>query len=160
MENLEYRPVELDHSSELYSLWSDEDVIRYTNLSGPLTLEETRKRMIQLKSPEVFLLFQENAFVGIAGCLPIDAEKKTFGLFYQIGKRFWGQGRGTLAVAWILNFMKRRYETFTIFADVIEANTASWKILENSGFALVSKKEDVHKGEPVWIRSYKFENRK
>lgn len=158
LEYLEYRPVETKYIDQLQKLWSDEDMIRYMNISRPLTLEETKRRMLQLKSPEVFLLFRKGEFAGIAGCLRMDAEKKKFGLFYQIRKCFWGQGCGTMAAAWILDFMKKKYSSFTILADVIEANTASWKILENMNFSLVSQKEEVHKGAPVQVRNYKFEN--
>ena len=45
MLNLQYEPLNESHINDLVPIWSDEDVIRYTNIKKPCSLEEIRKRI-------------------------------------------------------------------------------------------------------------------
>ncbi len=157
MEELTYTPLDDAHANGLLSIWSDADVIRFTNIKEPCTLEEVKHKIRVLKDFDVFVVSNANGFIGIVGCPCIDKAKSQYGLFYQFCKLSWGQGYATAATKWLLRYMKKKYGNITFFADVVVENIASEKILKRFGFKFISQ-EDGFKcnGIKMKINNYRL----
>ncbi|MDO5294176.1 MAG: GNAT family N-acetyltransferase [bacterium] len=139
MEQLTYEPLDDMHAIRLFTIWGDPEVIRYTNVRFMCTLGEAEARVRMLKQFDVFVVKKDQQVIGIVGCPSIDREKNEYGLFYQFSKEYWGQGIATAAAGWMIDYMKKTYGEVTLFADVLEKNRASEKILRHLGFQKVTE---------------------
>ena len=156
MSKLKYQPIEDIFADDLLNIWSDEDVIKYTNIKIPCTLEKVRERIEVLKDFDVFVVSNKDGVIGIIGCPCIDKEKLQFGLFYKFCKSSWGKGYATKATEWLLNFMREKYNEITLFADVVDANIASEKILQHFEFDLISEDTIERNGVKMKIHNYRL----
>jgi ribosomal-protein-alanine N-acetyltransferase len=156
MSQLKYEPLNDSHANSLLSIWSDEEVILYTNIKSPCTLEEIRDRIKALEAFDVFIVRKEDVVIGIIGCPCINQEKLQYGLFYQFCKSSWGQGHATESTAWLLNFMREKYQEITLFADAVVDNIASEKILKHFGFELISEEEFNRSGVKSIVNNYRL----
>ncbi len=154
MEGLTYEPLGDIHAEGLLPVWSDEDVIRYTNIAAPCTKEEVEKRIALLKGSDVFAVMRDAAVIGIVGCPCINREKQQFGFFYQFGKSVWGKGIATAAAQWLLDIMTQKYPSPTLYADVVADNIASEKILKRLGFNMISQEPFEKNGVKLMIHNY------
>lgn len=134
-------PLSTAHLPGLEELWSDPSVIRYTNIAEPCDGDAAAHRLFQLRNcqaalpgPTIFAVLRDGRFCGIAGCPPVDAEQETFGLFYQLLRPEWGRGTGKAAARMALDELYRLFPSAAVYADVVEENTASIRILEQLGF--------------------------
>lgn len=135
-------PLSTAHLPGLEQLWGDQDVIRYTNMAESCGGDEAANRLYALLNsqralpgPTVFAVLRDGRFCGIAGCPPVDAEKGTFGLFYQLLRTEWGRGTGLSAARMALDELGRLFPSAAVYADAVAENTASIRILERLGFA-------------------------
>ncbi|MCC3866248.1 hypothetical protein K0040_18535 [Terrisporobacter petrolearius] len=56
-----------------------------------------------------------------------------------------------------MEFMREKYNQITLFADVVENNIASEKILQHFGFKFISEKHDfVRNGVKMKIHNYRL----
>jgi ribosomal-protein-alanine N-acetyltransferase len=157
MTKLNYEPLGDEHLSDLIPIWSDEEVIRYTNIKAPCTIEEIKDRIQVLKSHDVFVVRQLDEVIGIIGCPYMDQSNAQYGVFYQFKKTSWGQGYATQSTAWLLQFMKNKYVHVTFFADVVTDNIASERILHHFGFTCVSEELGFKRnGINMKIRSFQL----
>ncbi|MGL4453186.1 MAG: GNAT family N-acetyltransferase [Sarcina sp.] len=155
MSELKYVPLEGGFAEDLLSIWADKDVIKYTNIKEPCTLQDIKNRIDILKNFDVFIVSTEDRGIGITGCPCIDKEKSHFGLFYQFCKSSWGKGYATESTKWLLEFMREKYGEITIFADVVHDNIASEKILRYFGFKFISEEEYFERdGVKMKIHNY------
>lgn len=76
---------------DLTSIWSDSEVLKYTNINSPLSHEEIHKRVERFKTHDVFAVFEDKKLIGVIGCPAINKEKHEFGIFYQFKKSSWGK---------------------------------------------------------------------
>lgn len=142
-------PLSTAHLPGLERLWSDPAVIRYTSIGEPCDAGAAAHRFYRLRScqtalsgPVIFAVLRDGRFCGVAGCPPVDAEKGTFGLFYQLQRSVWGQGIGKTAARLALDELYRLAPSAVVYADAAAENTASVRILEHLGFARTA----VHPG--------------
>lgn len=157
MNKLKYEALNESHANDLLSIWSDEDVIRFTNIKEPCTLQEITQRIQILKSFDVFVVSNTDAVIGIIGCPCIDRVKAQYGVFYQFRKSSWGQGYATMATDWLLSFMKKKYADVTFFADVVTDNVASEKILKHFEFNRISEEDGFERnGIKLKIHNYRL----
>lgn len=154
MSELTYEPLDDSHAVGLLSIWSDEDVIKFTNIKTPCTLEEVGNRITLLKPFDVFVVVQRDIVIGIIGCPCVNREKAQYGVFYQFHKAFWGKGLATASVRWLLEFMEHEHPHATLYADVVIDNIASEKILNKFSFKLVSKEPFERNGIHMQIHNY------
>lgn len=56
MPAISYHPLDEIYANELLAIWADKDVIQYTNIAEPCSLE-TIKEKIQILSHLMYLLF-------------------------------------------------------------------------------------------------------
>ena len=145
---LTYEPLSFVHLSEIAKLWADEEVIKYTNIKSPCSMEESRKRMEvfldnqkDLEVPTIFAVIKEGEVCGVAGCPVIDKDTGEFGFFYQISRSEWKKGIGGESAGWILDYMNENFSPLTLYADAIEKNVASIKILERLRFEQTGKQQ-------------------
>ncbi len=157
MEQVCYRPLKPEDAPALYALWSDWEVIRYTNVEKSCTLEEVQGRLAALRDHETFAVERQGELIGILGCPAVDRTQGTYGLFYQFRRDCWGRGYATAGVAWLLEYMHSRYGAITLYADVVEENTASVRILQRFGFQLQSRAICQHRGKRTTICNYRLE---
>lgn len=157
MSKLKYQPLDYIFIEDLLHIWSDEEVIKYTNIKRPCTLEEVKDRIKALKDFDVFVVSDKDGVIGINGCPCIDKENLQFGLFYQFCKSSWGKGYATQATEWLLKFMREKYNQITLFADVAKDNIASEKILQHFGFRFISEQHDFQRnGVKMKIHNYRL----
>lgn len=156
MKKLTYEPLNDSHANSLRSIWSDEDVIQYTSIKSPCTMDEISDRISALKAFDVFIVRENDIVIGIIGCPCIDQEKKQYGLFYQFCKSSWGQGYATESATWLLKYMRDKYPGITLFADVVVENIPSVKILKRFGFQLISEEEFNRCGVKLKVHNYRL----
>lgn len=156
MNELKYEELNESHAKALFSIWSDEDVIRFTNIKEPCTLQETYERIRVLKPFDVFTVRNMDEIIGIIGCPCINKTKSQYGVFYQFKKSSWGKGYATKATEWLLRYMRGKYDDVTFFADVVVDNVASEKILQHFGFECISEKDEFERnGIKLKIHTYR-----
>ncbi len=155
MANLEYESLNDCHVNELLPIWADEDVIRFTSIKAPCTLAEIRDRINILKQYDVFVVKNYDSVIGVIGCPCIDKSKSQYGMFYHFSKSSWGKGYATAVTEWLLQFMKKKYNNITLYAEVVANNVASEKILKHFGFSLISEEDDFKQdGIKLETRNY------
>lgn len=157
MSELKYQALDDCHKESLLAIWADQNVIRYTNMELPCTLDDVEKRIEIFKLFDVFAVFQDEHLIGVIGCPPINQEALQFGLFYQFCKSSWGQGNASIATEWLLDYMKQNYKGVTLFADVVIDNVASEKILQKFGFQQISEETIERDGKILNIHNYQLE---
>ena len=153
---LRYELLDDSHINSLLPIWSDPEVIQYTNIKSPCTFEEINNRIKALKQHDVFVVRNNEDVIGIIGCPCIDQDKNQFGLFYQFCRSSWGQGFATESTGWLLNFMRKKYQNIELYADVVVDNIASEKILRRFGFELISEETLERAGVRWKVHNYKL----
>lgn len=154
MSGLTYLPLNSLHADRLLPIWSDEDVIKFTNIQSPCTLEDVQNRINRLKSSDIFVVIQNGDAIGIIGCPWINKEKLQYGIFYQFSKSAWGKGVATASMKWLLQFMEHKYINPTLFADVVVDNVASERILNRFSFKLISENLFERNGVKMKVHNY------
>lgn len=153
---LRCEPIAAEHLGGLTALWTDEALIRYTNIKAPCSPKEGEQRLAvfldnqkDLTCPTIFTLFYGDEMCGMAGCPLI--RKNEFGFFYQINRCFWNKGIGGKSAGWMIAYMRANYPGSTIYGDVVTENTASVKILEKLGFKSSAVRENgFERGGKTW----------
>jgi RimJ/RimL family protein N-acetyltransferase len=87
--------------------------------------------------PEVFLrtiLTDDGAVAGQLLSFPRDGVRE---IGYWLGRRFWGRGIASAALAEFLPLVTER----PVYGVVSEANVASRRVLERNGFVLIAREE-------------------
>lgn len=92
--------------------------------------------------------------MGIFGCLATDDNGNNFALSYQFKQVVWGQGYASQGVAWLLAYMKEKYGTVTLIAEVLTINVANVKILERVNFHAASEREVQCDSGTFVVRKY------
>jgi ribosomal-protein-alanine N-acetyltransferase len=144
-ERLILREIELSDTSGMFELDSNPDVLRY--LSEPLVnnIEESRKKIINIKTQYLkngvgrWAVIEKSTgeFLGWAG---LKLEKKIIynpTSYYDIGyrfiKKFWGNGFATEAARACIKYGFENFKIGEIYADTDSNNLASKNVLEKIG---------------------------
>ncbi len=154
MEPLTFEPLDASHGAELLALWTDEAVVRYTNMELPCPLEEAERRAAVLARFDSFAVRRAGELVGVAGCPAVDAGARRFGLFYQFKRTVWGLGYGTRTVGWLLEFMAAKYGSAGLLADVAAENRASERILRRFRFVPCGEEPFTKNGTEYTVRHF------
>lgn len=152
---ISYTKINIKDAESLQAIWSDPEVIKYTGIFDPCSMEQIQARIARFSTQEVFTVREDNVIIGVIGCPAIDIMNTRFGIFYQFRKSVWGQGYAKRSVEWLLDHMKK-FGDSTIYADVITDNIASEKILQNNGFELKSEANVMHRGNEVTVHNYEL----
>jgi RimJ/RimL family protein N-acetyltransferase len=112
-------------------LQGDVDLALQTaSLPIPYTLEDARTFLSTADPRHVFAVIADDQLVGMAGMIGV-AEPIEIG--YWIGRKHWGKGYATCAVALLLQKARDRGAS-RIVAEVFPGNIASMRVLEKNGF--------------------------
>ena len=72
--DLVYRLVNVTFSDDFYSLWNDNEVIKYTAVRENLSFEDTEKKLMDWIGETVFVVLKNNEFIGVIGCPSVNKE--------------------------------------------------------------------------------------
>lgn len=147
-ERLIMDPVNVKYYKDLLEIWSNFEVTKYTYLEKLSTEEESLNRLIfwvdthiDFDYPNIFVITLEEKAIGVIGFPIMDKEKQDFGLFYQLGEEYWGRGYMKESVRGIINYIYEEYTEATIYADAVDENLPSLKILRDLEFKEINIEE-------------------
>jgi RimJ/RimL family protein N-acetyltransferase len=137
-ERLELKPLELNHAALLLPIWSDEEVVKTTYIHGIHTEKDCQDRIERMvnggfsrKDIGPYVIFENQNLIGIVGAAR-DASFE-YGLYYHIGKEYWGQGYATEAAKAVVDSAFKIPEIVRVSADALTTNPASSRVLEKIG---------------------------
>jgi len=143
MKPILFEPLDASHAEALHDLWSDREVVRFTNWESSSTLEETRERIERLRNryasePHRLGPFavrdDASQLVGLIGIDHVDREHE---LWYLVRRERWGRGYGSAMVERMIDEASAR-GFGRLVATAVASNTASWRLLERHGFERVA----------------------
>ncbi len=122
---------------------------------SPYTIEMARNWIQYVRDNEAtsrFVIATEKEAIGEIGVVvQPDVHRYSAEIGFWIGEAYWGQGLMTEAVNWMLDYCYKEMGLKRIFADVVEYNIASQKVLQKCGFELegvfrknIFKNEEFH----------------
>lgn len=129
--------------SDLFALWADIEVVKFTNWVLLQREEEARHRLERVRARYAesedrigpFVIRREDGeFVGLIG---VDYVEQAHELWYLLCRSQWGRGYGTAAVVNLLERIAGHPRVRTLVATAVAENVASWRLLERTGFSRV-----------------------
>jgi len=137
-ERLELKPLESSHALLVLPIWSDKDVVKNTYIQGVHNEEICKARIermlkVGLSRNDIgpYAIFENQNLIGIVGAAR-DASFE-YGLFYHLGREYWGHGYATEAAKAIVDAAFKIPEIIRISADALTTNPASSRVLEKIG---------------------------
>ena len=136
---LELVKFDVKYAADLYELWSDFEVIKYTYMPLLHSIDECAdkiKMFIDYTDKEFinnFIILLDNKAIGIIGCPIINKENAQFGLYYQLARKYWGHGYISEAAMEFNKYVMDRYPDAIFNADAVADNAASLAILKKFG---------------------------
>lgn len=121
----------VDNNREHLSQFGDGTAAKYPDLASVEASITNPSNPDKLR----FGVWDDTTFVGSINLTP-DEEGAEIG--YWVDGRYGGKGYATLATKALAGFAKGKYPR--VFADVVEGNTGSSRVLEKSGFKQTAKK--------------------
>ena len=154
---------------ELMNIFSDPEVVRYTNFRqfndiGSLNTFLDRFLSICAGEPLQYGPYSirlDNKLIGLCGLQQKEPALGTAELWYILGKAFWGKGLAKQAVEWLIKESSSNEKLRSIYAEAVSANQPSWRILEKTGFIQTGElKNGFQKGVIIEdLRSYAYKVR-
>lgn len=136
---LELVGFDVKYANDLFELWSDFEVIKHTftplitSVDDCVKLIEQQIARTNKDFPDRFVITLNNKAIGIVGCVRMDKENLSFGLYYQISRKHWGCGYASEAASAIVSYVLNKYPTATIKAEAVSINKASVAVLQKIG---------------------------
>ena len=107
---------------------------------SPYTIELARNWIQFVKDNESatrFVIANDKEAIGEIGVvIQPDVHRYSAEIGFWIGEPYWGNGLMTKAVQWMVDYCFSELSLKRIFADVMEYNIASQKVLQKCGFEL------------------------
>lgn len=138
-ERLELVEYDVKYANDLFELWNDFEVIKYTYTPLATTVDECIRyieyRISQADHivPDSFIILLNKKAIGIIGCPRVDEENLVFGLYYQISRINWGYGYASAAATAVINYVINNYPNAIIKAESVSINPASVAVLKKLG---------------------------
>ena len=144
-ERLALTPLDPRHAPALFELLNDWDIVKMlSEVPWPLRYEDVESFLAsEHRETEDFIILAAFGPIGVMGIKkPGSGEepRKMPRLGYWIGRRHWGQGFGTAAVAELVDRAFAKYPHDRVGAGVFKENTASQRVLQKLGFTAVGPK--------------------
>jgi [ribosomal protein S5]-alanine N-acetyltransferase len=140
-ERLELQLLKQEFAAALLPNWNDEEVVRYTYINNVNNIDSCEKRIASMIENNVsrnavgpYAIFREDKLIGIVAAYRHSSFE--YGLFYHLGKVYWGYGYATEAVKAIVDVVFMKPEIVRISAEAVTANIASSRVLEKIGMTL------------------------
>lgn len=136
------KPLKEEHKNLVYKIVSNKtlrDRIEMDVLDNPdLYNEWWDKRIAALQELKllhwVVFIEEGNDFCGLLTLKEIDLNSKRGEIGYSFLPEFWGKGIGSKAVKLVFDYAMEEIQFHSLFAQVLEVNTPSQRILEKLGF--------------------------
>lgn len=163
-ERLKLVSFDLKYANDLFELWSDFDVIKYTFTPLITTIDGCKnfiKRQINRTDKNFtdrFVIMLNNKAIGMVGCICMDKENLVFGIYYQISRKYWGCGYASEAASAIVQYVIKEYPIATIKAEVVSVNPASVSVLKKLGLKQTHVEEKGFKRKNVKLDLIHFSN--
>lgn len=147
-ERLELVAFDQKYATDLYELWSDFEVIKYTympQLHSTQQCVEKINMFIENTDKEVqnnFIILKDNQAIGIIGSPIIDKAHAEFGLYYQMVRKYWGNGYISEALLAFKKHIINQFADAKFNAEVVSENGASIAILKKAGFVEETVEKD------------------
>lgn len=138
-ERLELVGFDVKYANDLFELWNDFEVIKYTytplitSIDDCIRLIEHQINRTNKDFTDRFVIILNGKAIGIIGCICMDNGKLAFGLYYQISRKYWGCGYASEAARAIVRYVLNEYSTATIKADAVSVNPSSIAVLKKIG---------------------------
>jgi RimJ/RimL family protein N-acetyltransferase len=156
LEALWIEPLEARHAAELFEALQDPRLYPFIPEKPPLTLERLQAGFRHFcggppaGSGEVWLnwVIRDRASGACIGTL--QATRFASGelwVGYKIIPPWWGRGVGTSGLRWLVDELQLRFPGVPVLASVDTRNTASVRVLEKCGFALLRREAAELHGE-------------
>ncbi|MDL2225337.1 GNAT family N-acetyltransferase [Eubacteriales bacterium OttesenSCG-928-M02] len=137
-QRLELRPLEESHAALVLPIWSDEAVVKNTYVRDIHNEDDCKKRIVRMVQASKerndigpYAIFQGEDFIGIVAASR-DAVHE-YGLYYHLGRQYWGKGYATEAAKAVLDAAFQHPEIVRVFAEVLTTNPASERVLIKLG---------------------------
>ena len=130
-------PIDMKYSNDLFHIWNDFEVIKYTYMTKIQTLSECTERIELLKNrtnPHFinnFIVTLEDKAIGVIGFPIQKTDPFECRLYYYYGRKYWGKGYATEAAKHLQAYIFTQYPHAIITADAVSINQASIQVLKN-----------------------------
>lgn len=145
---LELVGFDIKYAQDLYDLWSDFEVIKYTFTPFLTTIDdcmnyiEQQVKRTDKEFTDRFVILLNKKAIGIAGCICMDKENFVYGIYYQISRVHWGHGYASEAAGAMMQNVLKKHPNAIFKAEVVSENPASAAVLIKNGF----RQEYIEKG--------------
>ncbi len=128
---------------DLYCKWLNDPVCRkYMRFQVPKTIEEVKQFLVPQKGVKEIIILDiyhkaDKKVIGHIGLMFINWFNRNANIFYLIGEReYWGCGLASKAINTMLNYGFEELNLHKIYAQVMDPNIASIRVLDKCGFTL------------------------
>jgi RimJ/RimL family protein N-acetyltransferase len=155
-ERLAFEPLAPRFADALFALLDDWDVVRMlSEVPWPLRLDDVAAFLAKPSTgSDDFVLVAEGVPIGVVGVKkPGSGEPPRMmpRLGYWIGRRHWGRGYGTEAIAALIDHAFAIHPHDRVGAGVFHDNPASRRVLEKLGLVLVGRKQSMSRSRGVLV---------
>ena len=136
------RPFQTEDAVSVFECWeSDPDVAKYMFWTSHNDIEKTREWIAfeigQIEKDDWYrfalVLKDTNELIGTA-LIYYEEEVECWEVGYNLGKKYWGKGYTTEAVAEVINFAKKQLKIPQIVGRYAKENPASGRVMSKLGF--------------------------
>jgi ribosomal-protein-alanine N-acetyltransferase len=141
------RKTESSDSDSLFNIFKDEDVVRYTNFRKQDDVSSVKiflDRFLQIEKDQPlqygpYSIVMDQTIIGLCGVQQKDLPAGVSELWYILDKNYWGKGLAAKAVELLLEQCKSNPLQKSVYAEAVNINKASWRILERAGFQKIKE---------------------
>lgn len=140
---IELVPLDATHAAFAHELWSDAQVVRFTNWEPSASCDEAASRIERLRGRYDGEPNRDGPYAAIdlegrpTGLIGIDWVDREHEVWYLVPRRLWRQGHGSAMLSAVLDHAaSRSFER--VVATSVADNAASWRLLERHGFRRVA----------------------
>ena len=157
------RPYKDNDKFSLMENINNENINRYMSMD-PFPLNEDdatsfigyyKKGLIRQHAREIGFAIDVNSSA-VGGVLLTKIRRKKAEIGYWLGRKYWGQGITTEAIALVVQFAFKYLDVIKIYGEVYHPNLASIRVLEKTGFELEKIKKETIKKENKTFDLYVF----
>ncbi|MFZ4057739.1 MAG: GNAT family N-acetyltransferase [Ferruginibacter sp.] len=146
-DRLELRKLQIDDFPNLFTLWNNKELLKFTYHVFTPTLEDSKERVRQIinwyssmnYSLGPFLIYAEDVFVGFCGLDFKSAALKEYELYYIISPNHQQKGYASEAAKALVDVGFSYLNAERIAAEAVVDNASSCRILEKLGMQLEGK---------------------
>jgi ribosomal-protein-alanine N-acetyltransferase len=165
MQRLKLDKVTRSDSTDLYTLWSDLETVKFTNWAHLISQDECDQRverMLKRYDPATgrigpFVIRDSGReFLGLIGLDVPEPFEGAHEIWYLIRRDRWNLGYGGAAIADVLKELLAFPQVKRIVATAVATNFASWRLLERNGFSRVGSIAGGHEWNDLKLDLFEY----